>query len=71
MFSLFKTKPVAEKLQKKYELLMQEWHSLLNVNRKKSDQKFAEAQDILNKIDREKWENSHLSDSVFPIFLEE
>ena len=51
MFSLFKTKPEAEKLQKKYEVLMQEWHSLLNVNRKKSDQKFAEAQDILNKID--------------------
>ena len=52
MFSIFKTKPETEKLQKKYELLMQEWHSLLNVNRKKSDQKFAEAQDILNKIDR-------------------
>ena len=52
MFSLFKTKPEAEKLQKKYEVLMQEWHSLLNVNRKKSDQKFAEAQDILNKIDK-------------------
>jgi len=52
MFSLFKTKPEAEKLQKKYEVLMQEWHSLLNVNRKKSDQKFAEAQDILNNIDK-------------------
>ena len=52
MLSLFKSKPEAEKLQKKYEVLMQEWHSLLNVNRKKSDQKFAEAQDILNKIDK-------------------
>ncbi|MCF8274682.1 MAG: Lacal_2735 family protein [Flavobacteriaceae bacterium] len=52
MISLFKPKSESEKLQKKYETLMQEWHALLNVNRKESDKKFAEAQDILNKIDR-------------------
>lgn len=51
MISLFKPTE-AEKLQNKYEKLMQEWHALLNVNRKESDKKFAEAQDILNKIDR-------------------
>ncbi len=51
MLSVFKLKPEEEKLQKKYEALMKEWHMLLNVNRKESDKKFAEAQDILNKIE--------------------
>ncbi|NCO62549.1 MAG: Lacal_2735 family protein [Flavobacteriales bacterium] len=52
MFSLFKTKSESEKLQKKYESLMKEWHALMNVNRKESDKKFAEAQQILDKMDR-------------------
>lgn len=51
MFTLFKKTSESEKLQKKYESLMKEWHALLNVNRKQSDKKFAEAQQILNKID--------------------
>ena len=52
MLSLFKPKSEAEKLQKKYESLMKEWHKLLNVNRKESDKKFAEAQDVSDKIER-------------------
>lgn len=50
MFSVFKSKSEKEKLQKKYESLMKEWHALLNVNRKESDKKFAEAQLVLDKI---------------------
>ncbi len=52
MISLFKPNSEAEKLRKKYEILMKEWHTLLNINRKESNKKFAEAQEILNKIDR-------------------
>lgn len=52
MFSIFKSKSEKEKLQKKYESLMKEWHALSNVNRKESDKKYAEAQEILDKIDR-------------------
>mgnify|MGYP000226994812 FL=1 len=51
MFSIFKPKSEEAKLQKKYESLMKEWHALMNINRKESDKKFAEAQDILNKIE--------------------
>jgi len=51
MFNIFKPKSEAEKLQKEYESLMKEWHKLLNTNRKESDKKFAEAQDILTKIE--------------------
>lgn len=51
MFSIFKSKSEEEKLQKKYETLMKEWHILLNVNRQESDKKFAEAQAILDKIE--------------------
>lgn len=51
MFSIFKPKSEEQKLQKKYDSLMNEWHKLLNVNRKESDKKFAEAQDVLSQIE--------------------
>jgi hypothetical protein len=52
MVAVFKTNPKEEKLQKEYEKLMKEFQMLLLTDRKESDKKFAEAQEILNKIDR-------------------
>ena len=51
MFGFFKKKTPLEKLQLEYKKLMAEAHKLSKVNRKKSDQKMAEANDVLNKID--------------------
>ncbi|MEO9966900.1 MAG: Lacal_2735 family protein [Reichenbachiella sp.] len=50
MFSIFKGKSEAEKLQSKYEKLMSESHKLSQVNRALSDEKFAQAQAILEQI---------------------
>lgn len=52
MFGLFKKKTELEKLQEKYKKLMSEWHKLSTTNRAKSDEKYAEAQIILEKIDK-------------------
>lgn len=51
MFKLFKKKSESEKLQEKYNRLMIEWHELSSVNRSKSDQKYAEAQQILDTLE--------------------
>lgn len=51
MFRLFKKKSEIEKLQEKYESLMKEWHALSSVNRAKSDEKYAEAQNIQVRIE--------------------
>ncbi|NOU61179.1 Lacal_2735 family protein [Marinifilum caeruleilacunae] len=51
MFGLFKKKSKVEILQKKYQTLMNEWHQLSKINRKESDQKYAEAQRILSEIE--------------------
>lgn len=51
MFGLFKKKTEIEKLQSKYEKLMKEWHRLSTVDRSKSDEKYAEAQSIMDKIE--------------------
>lgn len=51
MFGLFKKKTDVEKLQAYYEKLMKEYHKLSTINRSKSDEKYAEAQDIANKIE--------------------
>ena len=40
-----------EKLQKQYEKLMKDWHTLSSTNRAESDKKYAEAQAIFEKID--------------------
>ncbi len=52
MFKLFKGKSEIEKLQKKYESLMSDWHKLSTSNRAESDKKYAEAQKILEQIEK-------------------
>lgn len=51
MFKLFKKKTEREKLLDQYEKLMAESHRLSSNNRAASDQKYAEAQAILAKVD--------------------
>ena len=51
MFGIFKKKTPLEKLQLEYKNLLAEAHKLSKVDRKKSDQKMAEANEVLNKID--------------------
>ncbi len=51
MFNLFKKKSNAEKLQAKYEKLMAEWHKYSTINRSLSDEKYAEAQKVLDEIE--------------------
>jgi len=51
MFGLFKSKSKLDTLQKQYETLMSEWHKLSSIDRAKSDEKYAEAQKILDQID--------------------
>ena len=51
MFGLFKKKNKAEELQKKYEKLMKESYELSTVNRSASDEKRAQAEDVLKEID--------------------
>jgi hypothetical protein len=51
MFGLFKKKSQTEKLQAEYKKLLSEAHKLSQVNRSAGDAKYAEAQDILNKIE--------------------
>lgn len=52
MFGLFKKKTEAEKLHKKYDKLMQEGYELSTINRKASDAKYAEADQVLKQIDK-------------------
>lgn len=51
MFGLFKNKPEKERLQKEYEKLMADWHKLSTTNRAESDKKYAEAQEILERLE--------------------
>jgi len=48
---LFKRKSEKEKLQDKYAKLMAEAHKLSTTNRKQSDEKVAEAEEVMKKID--------------------
>ena len=52
MFGIFKTKTPIEKLQDRYKKLMSEWHDLSTTNRSASDAKYAEAQGLLDEIDK-------------------
>ncbi|MEO0526352.1 MAG: Lacal_2735 family protein [Bacteroidota bacterium] len=52
MFGLFKKKSEEEVLQKKYKKLMEEAHRLSKTNRKLSDDKVYEADQILQQIDK-------------------
>lgn len=49
MFGLFGNKKA--KLQKKYDRLLEESHRLSHVNRKQSDLKLAEANEVLAQLD--------------------
>ncbi len=51
MFGLFKKTSEIDKLQKKYEGLMADWHKLSTTNRALSDKKYAEAQKVLELIE--------------------
>ena len=48
---LFKRKSEKEKLQDKYAKLLAEAHKLSTTNRKRSDEKVAEAEEVMKKID--------------------
>lgn len=51
MFGLFKKKTALEKLNKKYQKLMEESFNLSKTNRKASDAKVAEAELVLKEMD--------------------
>ena len=51
MFSLFKKKSPKDKLSAQYKKLMEESHRLSTVNRKASDLKRMEAEEVLKKIE--------------------
>ena len=52
MFGIFKKKSAKEKLQSKYEKLLKEAHSLSTVDRKKSDGKIVEAEEIMKQLEK-------------------
>lgn len=51
MFGLFKKKSEVEKLQDQYKKMMKQAYDLQSINRKDSDQKYLEADNLLKKID--------------------
>lgn len=51
MFGLFKKKTEEDKLQDTYNSLMKDWHTLSSTNRAQSDKKYAEAQEIMTKLE--------------------
>lgn len=57
MFGLFKKKSEVERLQSEYEKLMKKSHALSTTNRKDSDKAFAEANEIMNKIEKLQTQN--------------
>jgi len=50
MFGIFKKKTPVEKLQEKYSKLLEESHKLSHTDRRSSDLKAAEADQLLNQI---------------------
>jgi hypothetical protein len=52
MFGLFKKKSEKEKLQEQYAKLLKEAHSLSTTNRKLSDQKVFEAEEIMKQLEK-------------------
>ena len=52
MFGLFKKKSEKEKLQAQYERLLKEAHALSTTNRKMSDQKAFEADEVMKKLEK-------------------
>lgn len=51
MFGLFKKKSEKDKLYEQYQKLLKESHSLSTTNRKLSDQKAYEAEEVMKKIE--------------------
>lgn len=51
MLKLFKRKSEKEKLQVKYNKLLEEAHKLSTTNRKMSDQKVFEANEVMKKLE--------------------
>jgi DnaJ-domain-containing protein 1 len=51
MFGLFKKKSEKEKLEEAYKKLLSEAHQLSHTNRKASDEKLAEAEEIIKQIE--------------------
>ena len=52
MFGLFKKKSKKEVLQAEYEKLMKEAHGLSTTNRKLSDQKAFDANEVMNQLEK-------------------
>lgn len=52
MFGLFTKKSEKEKLQEQYQKLLKEAYSLSTSNRKLSDQKTFEAEEIMKKLEK-------------------
>ena len=52
MFGLFKNKSEKEKLQAKYKKLLEEARSLSTTNRKMSDQKVFEAEEVMKQLEK-------------------
>ncbi len=52
MFGLFKKKSEKQKLQDQYEALLKEAHKLSTTNRKLSDQKVYEAEEIMKQLEK-------------------
>ena len=52
MFGIFRRKSKVEKLQLKYEKLLEEAHKYSKIDRKLSDRKMVEANEILDQIDQ-------------------
>ena len=52
MFGLFKKKSEKEKLQLQYEKLLKEAHALSSTNRKMSDQKIYDAEQIMKQLEQ-------------------
>lgn len=50
MFKIFRKKSELEKLNDQYAKLMKEAHQLSTVDRKKSDQKVAESEEVMIRI---------------------
>ena len=52
MFGLFKKKSEKNKLYEQYQKLTKEAHSLSSINRKLSDQKVYEAEEIMKNLEK-------------------
>ena len=52
MFGLFKKKSEKDKLYEQYQKLTKEAHSLSTTNRKLSDQKTYEAEEVMKKLEK-------------------